>query len=305
MRTPLLATFVLGSYLSADVSILTQTKTEPGDVMPQFAQMMMMSARPVAGARLRINSGRSLLKYGSFDAIVEGTGITLVDRRSATFATGTMADFRGAERARKGEIPPEIEKMFSEGGKAEVLKSDRTDVVVGIKVAERLLNVSLRMTMPPMPFPSAVAMPKDLHMNLRIHLWSPIPSEVERVPALKELIAASRSAMGLGGEQMMTNLEDLVPFGQDEIAKLVEELSAAGAYPLRTQLEVSMPEMMALMSQTGGSTIAAPSDPNTAFLKMTQEVSELSTEPLNESLFQVPKDFKQLSFTELLRRSSK
>jgi hypothetical protein len=84
-------------------------------------------------------------------------------------------------------------------------------------------------------------MPKDLHMNLRIHLWSPIPSEVERVPALKELAVAARSTMGLGGEQMMTNLEDLVPFGHDAIAKLVEELSAAGAYPLRTQLEVSMP----------------------------------------------------------------
>jgi len=304
MRTPLLATLVLGSYLSADVSIITQTKTEPGDLMPQFAQAMMMSAAD-GRARLRVNRGRSLLKYHSFDAIVEGTGITLVDRRSATFATGTMSDFVAAERARKGEIPPEIEKMFSEGGKAEVLKSDRTDVVLGIKVVERLLNVSLRMTMPPMPFPSAAPMPKDLHMNLRIHLWSPIPSEVERVPALKELVAASRSAMGLGGEQMMTNLEDLVPIGQDVIAKLVEELSAAGAYPLRTQLEVSMPEMLALMSQMGGSTSAVPSDPNATFLKMTQEVSELSTEPLNESLFQAPKDFKEISFAELLRRSSK
>src|SRR5258708_2908650 len=128
-----------GTQLWADVSFVTGFRIEPGPGMPPTAVGVMTQSMPAMPViRTRIKGTRSTARAGELDIIMDGAKqeITLLDAASKTFAVGAMADYLsavGKQMPKTPKMPTEVEQMMA-GMQMASRKTDRTDVVEGIKV---------------------------------------------------------------------------------------------------------------------------------------------------------------------------
>jgi hypothetical protein len=195
-RLSALAALLSATQLCADVSFLTGFRFEPGAGLPQGLMESMagsMPAMPVV--RTRIKGTLIVSRVGALDMIVDTVTqeLTLLDAASKTFATGRMEDYvagLGKGMPAAPAMSREVEQMMS-GIQFDTRKTDRTDEIYGIKVGEREISMSMKLPLPPMPAgdaPTPAALP-SMEMKVLIHVWRALPSEGERVPALRELDA--------------------------------------------------------------------------------------------------------------------
>jgi hypothetical protein len=220
-----------------------------------------------------------------------------------------MADYvagLGKQMPANPTMPREFEQMMS-GIQLDTRKTDRTDVIYGIRVGEREISMSMKLGLPPMPagVGTAPAAPPSMEMKVLIHLWSALPAEVERVPALRELDAVMAKSKGTS-QDFIQQLGAMLPFASNSMSKLFDEISKEQGYPLRTQMEFMMPgfaEMMAQFGPTGESRGAAV--PKGPLMTMTMEITDLSTAPVDDAVFQVPMDYKPAPFADLVKKIGK
>jgi hypothetical protein len=83
-------------------------------------------------------------------------------------------------------------------------------------------------------------------------------------------------------------------------------LSKHHSVMLRTQTEIYMPflAVMAKQMATQGQSLPAL-DPDAPLLEMNQEVAELSTAPVDASLFKIPEDYTSVSADDMFREMFK
>ena len=75
---------------------------------------------------------------------------------------------------------------------------------------------------------------------------------------------------------------------------------------LRTHIEMYMPFMAAVAKQTAGQDQTVPAiDPDAPLMEMNQEVAELSSAPVDASLFEIPKDYAAVSADDMIREMVK
>lgn len=298
--------------LWADVSFVMKFRFEPGSGMPASAVGAMASAMPTMPVvRTQLKGNRSAGQMNGMQIITDNAKgeITLVDPVSKTFASGAMAEYLSAMGAPPTpKMPPEVEKMLSN---VEVTskKTDRTDVIEGIQAGEREIDLSMKMPMPVPPGAGGApaGAPITLEMKIIMRLWTALPAEVGRVPALRELDALYSSAEGkMTGQNLIQQLSQMLPGGGASMTKLFDELSKERAYPLRTQMEMSMPGMAEMMAQLGPDGAAASAEfPKGPLMTITMELSELSTVTVDDAVFQVPKDYKPVPFSDLAKKLTK
>jgi hypothetical protein len=205
-------------------------------------------------------------------------------------------------------MPAEVEQMMA-GMQMASRKTDRTDVIEGIKAGEREISLSLKLPLPATPPADGTtpAAPPAVEMKIVMHLWTALPGEIDRVPALRELDGVMSSGNGsMFGRDFIQQLSVMLPFAGDSMTKLMEELSKDHAYPLRTQMDLSMPGMAEMLAQLGPSGAGgSPDFPKGPLMSMTMEVTEWSTAAIDEAVFQVPQDYKPAPFADLLKKLNK
>jgi hypothetical protein len=302
-----LAMVLSATQLWADVSYLMSFRLEPGTGLPPgVAESMAGSMPKMPAVQTRIKGQRSVGQVGAIQVIADNAKkeITLLDPASQTFATATMAEYIAALPKPDGKMQPEVEKMLSN---IEITsrKTDRTDVIEGIKVGEREFNLTMKLPLPPIPTPEGrPPAPKSLEMKMAVHMWTALPSELERFAALREIDALyANPDVKVTGRDFIQQLGQMLPGGGESMTKLFDELVKERAYPLRTQMEMSMPGMAEMMEQLGqpaGS--AAPPGLQGPLMTMTMELTNFSTEPIDNAVFQVPKNYKPAPFADLVKK---
>lgn len=206
--------------------------------------------------------------------------ITLIDTERKRYVTIPASEFatRMAEMMPKadtadGQIPG------SPQTKCDSHKTGRTEVIQGVQAEEREQTCwqEIKLTEGTQQEPAAVA---DLGGKFVTHVWSASPSERARVPALWQL-----SGYELWQKYFMnpTQTEDRIMGG---MSSMMEDLQPDQSAILRLTMEMYM------KTPPPGVTTTA-SEPT---MKMTQEIVELSTAPLDDSLFQVPADYAATTF---------
>jgi hypothetical protein len=80
---------------------------------------------------------------------------------------------------------------------------------------------------------------------------------------------------------------------------MIADMTKSGSVSMRVHTEVTMP-FLAVMAQQG---VPLPPglDPGAPLMQMNQELVELSTDPLDDALFQVPQDYLPASLEEILK----
>ena len=136
-----------------------------------------------------------------------------------------------------------------------------------------------------------------------VRLWTAKPGEVTRVPAIRELTGytlwsyATINPIAVVGKMMKQ-----LPGCSDVFDRLMEEIPK-GTMVLRMQADVFVPAIAArlLRVPAGGDPSGASFYPDEPLMQMNQELEEISTAPVPDSLFQIPEGYQEATASDLIK----
>ena len=223
--------------------------------------------------------------------------ITLIDAAHKAFATIPASQYAKKVTVALPEMPADasetVQGMLAKTKtKVESRITGRTEAIQGIQAVEREIAASLEMPMPEgMPIPS-------MGIKMIVRTWTAKPEEVLRVPALREL-----AALNLWQKYFMDPGGSFLQFGQmagGGMASLAEEMYQDRGVILRVSMEMSMPSMDALAGEQRSVATGPESSPQPLF-QTSMELVELSSAPLEDSLFRIPSEYAPTDFDDLMK----
>lgn len=204
--------------------------------------------------------------------------VTIVDTKRRKYTVIPVAEY-GAKMASAMPGMPASAALGSMKMKCESKDAGPAEAIQGVQTTELDQTCSMEITLPS-GLQAAVG---NMGMHFTTRTWFAAPSEKLRVPALWQL-----SGFELWQRYFINPgemLEKMIPGGMAEILKGQPKNPSA---VLRQTMEMYGPSIPGMNT-----------DPNTPMMKMTQEVVELSTAPLADSLFETPSDYTAVDFGDL------
>ena len=273
--------------LDADVTIRYKidyklTASLPPAMINQALQQMDSSMPKEAVIQVKGNKGYS--NYGRMTYLTDfgKQEITLVDTASKTFATMPMKDFAD----KLGASMPAQTSTESIKTNISSTKTSRTDTIQGVAAEESEMIISMDAADP------IGALPAGPLMKMTMQVWNAKPEEALRVPALRQL--AGYSAYGNYLMNPLTALQKVfagMPGSAQGFASMMEEKSKG--LLLKSHTEIYMP-MMSRLVQPGF-------DPNASLMEITNEIVELSADPVDDSVFQLPDGYQSAPVEDLMK----
>jgi hypothetical protein len=283
------------SVAHADVTLRYKMEIKTNSALP--AQIARVMPQEIV---LRLKGGKGFSTSMGFNSIIDFTTkeMTLLDPAGKRYAK-LPYDQYGEEVARAmPEMPAEaravMPSMKTDVSPARV--TGRTAVIQGVEAEEREIAVSV-------DGPAMPNMPPGPMVKMVIQLWSAKPGEVLRVPAIRELTGYSLwSYTTMNPAVFMGKAMKQIPGFSDIFDPLMKEMMK-GATVLRVHMEMFMPAMAAMPQRmpAGSNTSGASFDPNEPFMQMNQEVAEISTAPVPDSVFQIPEGYQEAPASDLIK----
>jgi hypothetical protein len=251
---------------------------------------------------LRIKGDKTYSEQGHLVSIMDlkTQDLTTLDAVHKRFATVPASQYAEQAKIAMPAVPEQARAMLaSMKTNVESHMTGRTATIQGIQTEEHEFVVTIDMAMPGVPSTGAP------FMKMVMQMWTPKLEEVQRVLALREYKNYMASAtFAMNPAEMMKQLGAAIPGFDDNLSTLLADVSKDGAMALRTHMEIVMP-LLALLSQQmpqkAGQAGPAGLDPNAPLMQMTQELVELSTDPLDDAIFQIPADYQPASLEEILK----
>jgi TonB family protein len=280
--------------LFADVTMRSKIDYRLGSYLPAAAAEGMnkqMAEALASGVVVRIKGKKSYSSAGPLVTISDpekGT-ITLLDPKGKQFATCGIKEYGEKMKAAIPQVP-EAAKQMLDNLKLDVHadKTGKTEIIKGIKTEEMLVTVTMDM-------PGAAA--GAFGMKMEMHLWAATQEELERVPALKELAAyMTQQAGGTDPGSTASRMFGQIPgFGEKLKGPFEQLMKASSNAILRSEIKMMMPASAKMMGA---------SNPDEPFTDITTDVTEISTDPVSDSVFQVPAGYKEVEIEELVAMMS-
>ncbi len=112
---------------------------------------------------------------------------------------------------------------------------------------------------------------------MEIHTWLANPDELNRIPALRQYAATAQRALNVSAAgDAMEKLFEQLPGVAEKMRVLTDEVARnAGSLTVKTQAALYIPK----------------GDPNAPMLTMTTDLAEISSDPIDDSVFAVPAGF--------------
>ncbi len=282
--------------LRADVTLRYETKTTFNPALPPQITEAMMKGMNVALPDMfthQFRNGKIFYTQGKTNLIVNVAKkeITLLDHAGKRCATVPAAQY-GDEVARAMPAVPDQAKALLGSMKAHAESAaGGTATIQGMEGDEHIITITVDAPA------GQAALPAGPMVRIVMHVWIAKGSEALRVPALREV--AGYNMMSMEAINPLATIEKAfqqLPGLGESLASLTKDLltSSSGSIMLRTQMEMFMPMLAGLTGQAGG-------DPNASFMQITQELTQISTEPIADSVFDVPPDYKQATVAEIMQ----
>jgi hypothetical protein len=281
--------------LRADVTIRYQTEIKPAAALGPLMEPFLKAAQNAnSGIAIRMKGNKAYTTAGAlfeiFDFVKQE--VTLIDPAHKIFAAFPVSEFADQLAAAMPQATPEQAKagaqaMASIKTKAESKMTGRTAVIQGVQAEERELTITMDIPMPP-------NMPQTPGPGMRMvmQIWTAKPEEALHNPAIRELTGYSLwQKYILNPAGSMSKIAGKMPGMAETIQPMFEEIFKNQSVILRTHMEMYMPFLAALAKMAGQSQGAPAIDPNAPLMEMNQEVAELSSAPVDESPFHIPKDY--------------
>jgi len=287
----------------ADVTVRYKAEVKPNPGLP--AQMVESIAKGVSVSLppesvLQIKGDKGYSTIGAFRSIIDlkTKQITAIDPDERRYATSDTQHF--AEEAGKvlSELPPEARAAMG----AMKISSDsrvtgRSATIQGIEAEEREATVSIEA--PPVP-----NLPPGPMIKMAMQFWTAKPGQEERNPALKEVLRRRLwDYETMSPAAMMKNMLRDMPGLGDSLAKFMEDMRSANSVVLRTSVSMWMPSIMTMMKQMPAdqNPFGDKLDADAPLFELRNEVVEISTAAIPDSVFEVPAEYKAVPIGEILK----
>jgi hypothetical protein len=290
-------TALTGATMFADVTLRYKTEVKMNPALP--AQMTEQASKAM-GAALPTDTGyqwkdgKGLASFGKLRSIVDVPKgqITLIDPEQKRIVTSTFAEMMDSMGTAMAQIPPEAKAaMAAMKVSSESKATGRTEAIRGMQAEERELTMSIE-------GPGIPNMPPGPMMKMSLQFWTAAPTEVLRVPALRELAGYNMwSIATMNPAGSMEKMFQAMPGMADGMGKFIKDMQGLNAVVLRSRVLLWMPSMAAAMKQMTGKEF----DASVPFMEMNQEVSELSDAPIAASVFAAPEGYKTVPLAELVK----
>ena len=284
------------SVVHADVTLRYKMEVKLNPALPAQTAAGATSQESV----VRLKGGKGFSTSMGYTAIIDFTTkqMTILDTAGKRYAKMTTDQF-GEEMGRAmPEMPAQaragMPSMKTDVSPARV--TGRTAVIQGVEAEEREITLSVE-------GPAMANMPPGPMVKMVTHMWSAKPGEVMRVPAIRELTGYSLwSCTIMDPTALMGKMMKQIPGFADTFEPLLKEIQK-GTTILRMHMEMFMPAMAAMLQRlpAGSNPHDASFDPDAPFMQMNQEVAEISTEPVPDSVFQIPEGYQEAAASELIK----
>jgi hypothetical protein len=282
-----------------DATLRYHTDVQTSAIIPAAALDQALSG--IRDMEIRIKGNKAYSTVGNLTSIVDLTSqeSTLVDPARQRFATISSAQYGDQIQAALSTMPEQARAMLASlKTNLESRSTGRSATIRGIQTEEREFVLTVDMAAPGgPPTPAPV-------LKMVMQVWIATPEETERVPALQEFKkyrASASSAINVA--DIIKQVFSAMPGMGDNTRTMVEDMTANSAVSLRTHCEVVMP-LLALLSQQmpkqAGQALPAGLDPNAPLLVMSQEVVELSADPVDGAIFEIPTGYQSVSLEQIL-----
>jgi len=303
---------VLGaSLLLADATLRYSVDFKTAMPLPGGAASVVPGFGPSV---IRVKGDKTLYIHGEFTAIDDRAAnqTIYVDAAHMRYAAGTIADFTKAmssvTQAAIPSLPAEAQsamQMFR--GDVQTRKTGRRETIQGVRAEETELVFSLNMDLPPgIPLPPNFPAGGPL-MRLVMQIWQAGADDVAKTPGLAEFARHNTAANGLSDySSLIRSLPAALPGMEQVMGKFLDtlkELLSQPAVTLRTRVEAASPRLAAAapLLQAQGQALPQGLDANAPLFSMTHEIVEVSTAPIDDSVFQIPEGYRKVEFEEILK----
>ncbi|HVN06601.1 MAG TPA: hypothetical protein VMT86_19415 [Bryobacteraceae bacterium] len=289
--------------LLADATIRYHSEFKPSPVLQPFMEQLMKHAQAGGDVSVRMKGNQAYTTAGATVEIFDfaKNEVTLLDPVHKTMAVVPVSELSDKFAAAVPQSPaptPAVQQTLAAIKPTIYTKmTGNTAEIQGVLAEEREITVDMEM-----PMPEGMNQSQS-GMKLVVHIWTAKKEEVLRVPAIRELTgynAWQRYMVNPVG--MLEKMTGRLPGVASSMAPIFEEMFKSPSVILRTHIEFYMPLMAALSHRMSAQNGAAPAfDPNAPLMEMNQEADELSSAPVDASIFEVPKDYTAISADEMVR----
>jgi hypothetical protein len=289
--------------LHADVTLQYRTTVELNpNLPPQITQQAMksMNVGLPKEQTMQLRNGKICYATANLISIADFNKreIILLDaagKRYATIPADRYADEMAGAMPEMGAQAKAA--MASMKGHSESRATGRTETIEGIEGEEHEISVSL-------DSPAMANAPAGPMMRMVMHLWTAKASEAERVPAIGELTRYNLlSFAGMDPVSVMAKAFGQMPGFTENFGAMMKEIKSAGSpVVLRIQIEVFMPMLAVLMkSMPAGNSPAGGLDADAPMAHVTFEVASISTDPIADSVYQIPAGYQPAPVADILK----
>jgi hypothetical protein len=310
------ATLLVAPSLFADVTVRYKNEykfgaASPGESLGPAAEAALSKLPTFSLIQIKGKLGRAT--QGPYTTVTdfEKQVITVIDPAHKQFATVYIKDYESEVVSLLEESIPAIREsarksVDSMQSNFLTQKTGKTDTVGGIRVEETEMTFTVYMP----PDPGAPSSTKSEHapepevlLKMVVHIWAALPSELNRVAVLKEFNNVYSDPAAIEAMNPSFEMEKMFGTIGNGFASMREELREKKALTLRTNFEIFMPWEAAMVAraQAKGNGQVIPAAPDAPFLEMSSKVEEISDAPIDDSVFEVPTDYRPVSVPELLK----
>jgi hypothetical protein len=298
------AGLLMACGLHADVTIRYQAEFTPAPALRPLLEQFMKTALSGMETSVSVKGGKAFTSAGKFTEIFDFTQqqVTLLDPTHKTFAVLPASQL--ADRMASA-MPQANSKQMEAAQKA--LESIHTSVdskvtghseeIHGVQSEERVVTLTMDMPVP------GGAGPSGLVMKMVMHIWTAKKEEALRVPAIRELTGYREwQKYFMDPASVFDKLLGKMPGAGKTIGPLLGEMFKGQSVVMRTHMEIYLPMLAGLARNMAAQGKDAPAmDPDAPLIVMKQEVAELSSAPVDASLFEVPKEYTSLAADDMIR----
>ena len=299
--------------LRADVTLRYETEFKPAPALQAMMDQLVKTMQSGAGAGTTIlmKGNQGYTTAGNWSEIFDFTkgDVTVINPRNKTFAAFPLSQLGDKMAAAMPQTTPQGMQAVQQ-----ILASMKTSVdskmtgktaeIQGVQAEERQITFTIDF---PLPAGMANQAGPSMNMKLVMHIWTAKKEEALRVPAIRELIgyqAWQRYIVNPVG--IFEKVAATMPGLSNAIGPLIAELSKNQSVMLRTNTEIYMPFLAGVAKQMAAQGQSSPAiDPDAPLVQINREVAELSTAPVDASLFEVPKDYTSVSADEMFHEICK
>ena len=291
--------------LRADVTIRYQSELKPSAALQPIMEKFMKTVQANSATSIRMKGNKGYTTAGNWTEIFDFVKqeVTLIDPAQKTFASMPVSQLADKMAGAFPQGPPEQmqavrQAMASIKTKVDSKITGKTAEIQGVQAEEREVTVTMDSPMVP-----AGMNQNGPTLRMVMHIWTAKKEEALRVPAIRELTgyqAWQKYLMNPTG--MLEKLLGKLPGMSSTIGPMLDEIYKNPSVILRTRMEMYMPFLAVMAKQMAAQGQASPAiDPDAPLIEMSQEVTELSSAPVDASIFEIPKDYAAVSADDMVR----